>query len=155
MKKINKYIMLLILSLATSVIFICVLWESKDQFSCQSNIIIKNRGSVFYGIINFNVSSDNGTVNINGFIKNETAPDYIINRTILFSSSIHGGISVWKSTNVSIGNTDTTPTQLLIGIIPQVYLESLTISDVSFQKLDNKSYLFLREFVPYAYCKVS
>lgn len=157
MKKINSYLIFLSLSLIVTVTVISknLLWKSNDQFSCQSNIIIKNKGVVFYGVINFNVSSNNGTVNINGFINNGTKPDSIVNRTVLFTSSPHGGVSVWKSTNISIANTDTTSTEMLRGLIPKVYLEPLTISDVSFEKIDNKSFIFLKEFVPYAYCKVN
>lgn len=155
MKRVSSYMLFFIFSFIASLVIVLVLSKKNDQFSCQSNVVIKNRGGVFYGVINFNVSSLNGAVNINGFIKSATEPDYIVNRTILFSSSLHGGTPVWKSTSISISNIDTTPSQLLSGFIPQVYLVSSTISDMSIQKLDKNSFLLLRENIPYVYCKVN
>jgi hypothetical protein len=154
MSRINNYIVFFAFLFIIFTIVILFLSKNKDQFSCQSNVIIKNASSVFHGVINFNVSSNNGAVNINGFLKNPTKSDYIVNRTILFSSSLHGGTSVWESTSISISNTDTTPTELLNGILPQVYLEPSTISDVSIRRLDKKSFLLLKEYIPYVYCTV-
>lgn len=138
---------------STLIVMIYNKYHKASNVSCATNIVLKNEDRSFSGLIDFNVSPTSGLVNINGYM---TAPDkkvYMVNRSIIFQSSLQGNAPVWMSKEISLAVADNAPIELLRGLVPLVFLEPSRIGNVKIQSLGWSSYLLTKENLPYAYCK--
>lgn len=150
--KLNRY-WLSIFIMSFIVATVLVYKDYTDNFTCTSEIVIKRDIRHLKGLINYRISPNNGIVNLKGHIKVGEHIEYVLDRMVVFSVTHYGNTSVWKSVNISISRSDTTPNDIIYGLLPEIYLKQSIISDVELKRINYKSITVTKGNMPFLFCK--
>lgn len=154
----NKFI--LIICLISIFIFSAISYlpaekkiNNMTDFTCKSKVQILRGNYILKAVVDIKVIDGDGSLYIDGYIKEHNNEELSIQRTIIFKAEKYKSSPVWHSNKIISTHLDEVSDEIIVKLLPTFYTTTpVTVTNISLITLPDNSSLIMKSHLPYLYC---